>query len=611
MLTAFGPNPATIFLSWRGGAQASSSPRQDDFREVFKGRLQARLASRSRVTQEAETRKGSWRNRVTARAQTKTDEPKFRLESESRSPQQVDGPEKKNRQQETQRTRKQKESPAAVAAPAGETSQPVASSRAQAEGANSASPPQALQDLIAFLQTQPNSSLKIAPEQIPAVASYLMSAGLPREEVEQLLMSPDFAEKGLSAADLQAAWQRTQGQAAAAELGAESLAKPAAPAGQSQPGPNLASETQDMLQTPEHRSRWERATVPESALPALRLALARLGVSPQELAQLEEEAQGQGLPLSRVLQTLQQAPNRLAQAAVSEQNRTFSEENLSQAAMLQKQPVTAEEVAEWRQLLLKAGLEPQVVEKMLGQSPPASQEDLKTTLMALAPPEEPAQVLADPKPLYLPENLRSRPVFPQGRSTWDQSDLNGQGNGDTPYGSGMEWAAEAGETFALPAFTGQLPMFNPNVNGAAALSNTAPLWNPVAPEVRESLWSQLQSGIISNLQPGENQVSLRLNPPKMGQIQLTLNLNGQELTVTAVASRPEVAELANQGVQQLMQALAQQGLVLTHFQVRLQDQPQGLTTVAQSGGREKPGESAGERFPASTRRLSGEVDRFV
>ncbi len=156
-------------------------------------------------------------------------------------------------------------------------------------------------------------------------------------------------------------------------------------------------------------------------------------------------------------------------------------------------------------------------------------------------------------------------------------------------------------------------MFNPNVNGAAALSNTAPLWNPVAPEVRESLWSQLQSGIISNLQPGENQVSLRLNPPKMGQIQLTLNLNGQELTVTAVASRPEVAELANQGVQQLMQALAQQGLVLSQFQVRLQDQPQGLiTNVAHASGRDKPGESGGERPPTTTtRRRAGEVDRFV
>jgi flagellar hook-length control protein FliK len=128
--------------------------------------------------------------------------------------------------------------------------------------------------------------------------------------------------------------------------------------------------------------------------------------------------------------------------------------------------------------------------------------------------------------------------------------------------------------------------------------------------MRESLWSQVQSGVLTNLGQGESQVTLNLNPPELGQIQLTLHLSGQELAVTALATRPEVAEVANLGVQQLLQALAQQGLVLTQFQVRLQDQPERLLTPALAGVREKGSETGGNPSASSRRRVR-EVDRFV
>jgi hypothetical protein len=520
------------------------------------------------------------------------------------------GAEGSKRRPEAPKARRQDESQATAPGLAAQASQSAGGPQAQPQGANGAHPPQALQDLITFLQALPNGSMQIPPEKIQAVAAYLLDAGLPQEEVQGLLLSPDLAEQGLSAQDLQAAWQRTQGQAASAEIVPQPGAQSTAP--QSQPGLNLSPETQEMLQSQGHRARWERSLVLESAVPALRLALARLGCSPQDLARLEEEAQGQGLSLKRVWQILQQAQHPASQTAVSPQTQPGARENPSPMAQSGQQPVSGEEIAQWRQLLLKAGVEPEAVDKMLGQTAPTNQEDLKTTLLALAPPEEPAEALSDPKPLYLPHNLRLRLLFPQAQGGWDQSQLFGEGNADQQaFGSGAEWAATNGEAFVLPALTGELTMFNANLSGAAALSSTGPLWNPVAPEVRESVWSQLQSGIISNLQPGENQVSLRLNPPEMGQIQLTLQLSGQDLAVTAVASRPEVAELATQGVQQLLQALAQQGLVLTHFQVRLQDQPHVLTTTNMAGGRDKSSGESGEKPSTFARRRSGEVDRFV
>jgi flagellar hook-length control protein FliK len=188
--------------------------------------------------------------------------------------------------------------------------------------------------------------------------------------------------------------------------------------------------------------------------------------------------------------------------------------------------------------------------------------------------------------------------------------LSGNGGENQQYGA-ADLAATRGEAFGLPAFAAELLTFNSQVPGTGApLSSTSPAWLSFAPEVRAALWSQLHSGIISNLQPGESQVSLKLNPPELGQIQLTLNLNGQELTVTAVASRPDVAELATQGVQQLLQSLAQQGLVLTQFQVRLQEHPGVQTSSLLAGNREKNSES-GEKFPPPSRRRSSEVDRFV
>lgn len=616
MLPAFGPNPATMFLSWRGGAKASIPPRQDDFRQVFQGRVQARLSSRDRAVQGAERSLGSGRCRLTNRYLQKQAEPGGQAASGSNETQRISSARGRNRQEEALRTRKRGESQAAMPGLAPSNRDPIPSPGTNNQGAAAMKPPQALQDLITFLQSLPNGFLKIPPQKIPVVAGYLWSAGLPQEEVEQLLLSPGFGAKGLSAADLQAAWQRVQSQAVSpetsAEPGARPSAEPEAKARQSPPGLTLPAEVQEILESPDYRVRWERLTVSEDMLPLLRLALARLGCSPQALARLDEEAQGEGgLSLARIWQVLQQSGDRVIQPEASKQKGVPPGENPLPSDVLEARPVNPEEVAEWRQLLLKAGVKPEVVEKMLGQGSPANQEDLKSTLLALAPPDEPPAALSEPKPLYLPENLRLRLFSPQGQNHWDQSQLNSQGSGEQPSGSAAPWSANPGETFVLPAFAAELQMFNPNVAGTGApVSSTGLPWNPLAPEVRASLWNQLQAGIVSNLQPGESRVSFSLNPPEMGQIQLTLHLSGQEVAVTAVATRPEIAALATQGVQQLLQSLAQQGLVLTQFQVRLQDQPQVLTAAAQAGGREKSGES-GERFTSSTRQRRGAVDRFV
>jgi flagellar hook-length control protein FliK len=460
---------------------------------------------------------------------------------------------------------------------------------------------------MAFLQSLPGGSLKISPEQAPAVASYLQSAGLPKEEIDQLLAASSSQEISLNAGDLQAAWQRAQEQGAAS----------AAASGQSTPlaSANQPQEAPEIQQTPGYRALWERLTLPQNMLPTLRLAMARLGASPEVLAQLEEKGQGQGVSLTKVWQVLQNVKDSLTPSGAGDPSGAALTADASQSAVLGARPVTGAEMEEWRQVLLKAGLQPEVVEKLLGQKSPGTQEELKTSLLAAAPAEEPPPILAEPKPLYHPQNLQMRPFFWQSQHGGDQPQLNGDGSGAKGQSASAQAATPApasatGENFALSTFPAELQGITLRGGGTAPLSDTGATWRLMSPEVRESLWTQLQSGVTSNLSQGENQVTLNLNPPQLGQIQLTLNLSGQELAVTAVASRPEAAELASLGMPQLVQALAQQGLVLTQFQVHVQDQSERPVSPILAGDREKGGEN-GRNSTTSSRRRSGEVDRFV
>ncbi len=621
-MQAFGSSPTVMFLSPGRGAQASTPPVQDSFREVFQGRLVARLSSQAKAsggtqrrssllktTRKGNTQLGLGKGRATGRSQQGTKKSAPGAVSDSGESGRVSSTRGRKLWDEARQThKKSKSQTAALSLGADQThasSQPVPNPN----GSASASPPQALQDLIAFVQSQPDGILKIPMGQAPAVAAVLLNAGLPQEEVDRLLFAPGAQEKGLSAVDLEAAWQRVQGLTAAREPSE-------GPGGQPIDGSNLPQEAQEIRQNPDYRALWERLSLPQSMLPTLRLALARLGGAPEDLAQLEEETQGNGIPLARVWQLLQNVLGRQTLDQTSAQSQPSPGENFSQAAILGERPVTGEEMAEWRQVLIKAGLQPELVEKLLGQESPANQEELKATLLALAPQEELPPEQSVPKPLYLPNFLRLRPVSLQDQARGEQPHLEGNGTGEQQQGMAAELAASfpgatTGEGAGLPAFSAELQIFTQGPTAAAGpLSSTGPAWGLLSPEVRESLWAQLQSGIVSNLNPGESQVSISLNPPELGQIQLTLRLSGQELAVTAVATRPEVAELATQGVQQLLQGLAQQGFVLTQFQVRLQEQPTSQAAPVFAGTREKGSESGG-KFHAPSRRRSGEVDRFV
>jgi hypothetical protein len=469
--------------------------------------------------------------------------------------------------------------------------------------------PPRLKGLTDFLKTLPDQTLKVPSGQAPAVAAFLLQAGLPQEEVDRLLLAPGAQERGLSATDLTAAWQRTQGLASWTEGQANRLGDTA----------KTASQNQEILPEPGAQRLWERRSLPGELLPILRLALSRLGASPEDLASLDEEAGSGGVPLARVWEILQKCRHLSPLGTPAASTSPPQGDVLPASELLGQRPVTGAEIEEWRQVLLGAGLQPQEVEKLLGRVTPTSQEELKATLLSLAPPETSQSALTEAKPLYLPGSLRLGPFRP-GSSGEEKAQTGGSGPGDRHHqgassqGVGLagSWALEGGGeglNFTPMQNDGQpLPQM-PAGPGATSLLNTS-TWRPLTPEVREALWSQVQTGIMTNLRPGESQIKLSLNPPELGEIQLTLRLTGQEVAVTAMTGRPEVAALATQGVNQLLQTLAQQGLVLTQFQVQVKEDQRLPAPSAFAGTREK-GTGTGAKRSATPRFRTGEVDRFA
>lgn len=452
--------------------------------------------------------------------------------------------------------------------------------------------PPLLRELARFLAALPGQTLKIPSQQVESLKAYLVQAGFPAGEVENLLFNPETQDYELSLGKLTALWQQIEGSAASA--GGRGLTEDAPAHG--------ASPAADPRQDPGYRRLWQVPTLSEDQMPILRLALARLGATPDQLSAVEGEAAGGGVSLAQVWEIL----------AGSSKNPLPSSELIAQ------QGVSGEELKTWRHLLQKAGLTPEEVDRLLGEPLPATQKELKASLLSLAP--EPAVTeTQDPeggKPVYLPENLQvgafrlgqdkenKASLFGEGRQAF--AGVKGQG-GETPV---VSTASAAQEFFGATAAHLADPAAAQATAGRAGGPPNAATWQPLNPALREAVWSQVQSGILSHLGPGESRVSLQLNPPELGRIHLTLQLNGQELAVTAMASRPEVAEMAAQGASQLLQSLAQQGVVLTQFQVQVHPAPGLKAPAAYAGNREKGG-GTGDRHPADGRRRLSEVDRFV
>ncbi|MDI6854740.1 MAG: flagellar hook-length control protein FliK [Deltaproteobacteria bacterium] len=448
----------------------------------------------------------------------------------------------------------------------------------------SGSPSPALSGLLELIEQSPGRTLPVPATRQPEIAALLGEAGFTPKQIESLLASSEVQEHGLTAEALKWAWVKALTPSPVQEATVRNQA------------------VEQVTGRPGYHRLWERLRLPVQALPDLRLALQQLGASPEALAGLEDQATPQGLPLGQIWQIIKKVRTEEQAAGSQADAASLAKPNLPAS------PPSGEELAKWRQLLMQIGFSPDAVEGLLGSQAPASAGELRARLAALAPSAPPADPQDAPKPLYLPESLRLRSMWRDNQEGL-KPDLKEGESGQTflsdsgKFDSAAFLAKENQETFSSLL---TLAAGSPAFSGANLGEGIGGRWSP---EVRQAFWSQIESAILGNLRPGENRLNLLLNPPHLGRIELIFNLKGEELAVTALMSRPEVAHLAGAGVEQLAQTLSQQGLVLSQFQVQVRAAaPEAFGSSGAQREMPKREQDAGD---AARRRRTSRVDRFV
>ena len=473
--------------------------------------------------------------------------------------------------------------------------------------------PAALMQLLSFLEQTPGSTLKVSPDRQAEITALLVNSGFSQKQVEQLLNSPEVQQNGLTAEDLKSCWLKSLNSAQP-----EGLASAAKQPGQNAPQDSKLSQ---LISDPEYQRQWSRLTVPASAWGQLRLELQRLGIKPEVVAALEDQASTKGLSLQQVWQVIKQNTGTGAGAGAGKEvngSQTQADGSVTGPPSFQG---AAQELEGWRQILVQAGFNPQVAQALLGSQEPGNTEALKERLLQVAPATPAPEALDAPKPLYLPDNLRLRvlaleqkdPSSQQQSGEKGQSQTNPETSGKIPNLTPPQGLETGSKEMLLPPLSGgsSVPLHVPGGAGASSLVTESP-YAYLNPEMRQAMWSQLQEGILSNLSPGETQVKLSLQPPELGQVLLTLNVKDNFVEVTAATTRPEVAQMATAEIQQLVQSLSQQGLILTQFQMQVQDG--GDRPVLALSGQKQAGKKDGESKDKDVTEKSsqiGQVDCFA
>ncbi len=105
-------------------------------------------------------------------------------------------------------------------------------------------------------------------------------------------------------------------------------------------------------------------------------------------------------------------------------------------------------------------------------------------------------------------------------------------------------------------------------------SQDAQTVNPARQSVKSQMDSnvtdvarQIQESITSTLHQGRSRITVRLNPPELGKINISFQQNGQEITGLVEAARPETKYQIDRAVYEIMQNLEEAGIQLAKIEV--------------------------------------------
>jgi flagellar hook-length control protein FliK len=110
----------------------------------------------------------------------------------------------------------------------------------------------------------------------------------------------------------------------------------------------------------------------------------------------------------------------------------------------------------------------------------------------------------------------------------------------------------------------------------------------LAVEHRDSIFKQVALKLEDS---GASSMELLLEPPELGLLSLSLDLDGGRIRLVVGAERPEVAEQMRSHMLELRAALQAQGLEVTHFEVRAGTGDRGESGAHAGGSRRRGGSS--------------------
>ncbi len=123
---------------------------------------------------------------------------------------------------------------------------------------------------------------------------------------------------------------------------------------------------------------------------------------------------------------------------------------------------------------------------------------------------------------------------------------------------------------------------------AASAGNPAPttLRSHLAPEVGSQGWDKaLSQQMVQMGKGGQQTAELQLNPPGLGPLKVTLNLNDHQMQLTFVSNHASVRAAVEAAMPQLRATLAESGISLGNTSVSAESQPQTQNAFSQGQGR--------------------------
>lgn len=123
-----------------------------------------------------------------------------------------------------------------------------------------------------------------------------------------------------------------------------------------------------------------------------------------------------------------------------------------------------------------------------------------------------------------------------------------------------------------------------NAPGQVSAASAPQIAMDVQPQLNSAAWSRVVSSrVVWMAREGIQQAELRLNPANLGSVDVRLNINNEQASVTFLAQNAATREALEQAMPRLRESLAENGLALTHSEVGQQDQPDQQATDDETG----------------------------